>query len=373
MLKRLRRASILAILSSLISQSQAAEVPGARLEPVSFSALRGWAEDDHLAALKVFAQSCTKLPVKWPALCSHVKQAQTSEQARLFFEKNFQPYRVVPQVNQAFFTGYFEPDVSGSLQKTAAHSAPLLALPDDVMTLNPRLRRRFNLPENLTMARRENGRLVPYHTRADIEDGALGEKARVLVWLDPIDLFFVHIQGSARIRLENNTALRVGFAGRNGHPYTAIGKILIDQGVFAPKDVTMAALKAWLHANPAEGCALMRKNLSYIFFRIEQQNGAGTGPHGAAGVPLTPGRSLAVDAKIWPYGLPIWVDAQLPLQNETALQNFSHLLIAQDTGAAIVGPARGDIFFGSGDGAGEVAGRIRHAGEFIVLLPRGEK
>jgi membrane-bound lytic murein transglycosylase A len=208
---------------------------------------------------------------------------------------------------------------------------------------------------------------VPYHDRAEIEAGALSGRGLELVYLaDPVDAFFIHIQGAARIELAEGGTIRVTYAAKSGHPYTPIGRVLIEMGEIEKGKATMPAIRAWLAGNPERAGAIMARNRSFIFFREAAVEDPRLGPVAAAKVPLTPGRSLAVDRLLHSFHAPVFVDTRLPNG-----QDFRRLLVAQDTGSAIVGPARGDIFFGSGDDAGVLAGAMAAAGRFFLLAPRG--
>jgi len=208
----------------------------------------------------------------------------------------------------------------------------------------------------------------PFPDRAAIETGAFAGRGLELVWLDPVDAFFVHIQGSARILLQGGEVVRVNFAGRNGYPFTPIGRVLVERGTMTREKADATSIRAFLAANPIDAPALMRENRSYIFFRMDEGRPAHEGPIGAQTLPVTAGRSIAVDDDIWPYGLPVWIDTRLPVKRGDA--PMRRLMIAQDTGAAIRGPARADIFIGTGQEAGRIAGRIRHRGHFVILMPR---
>ncbi len=375
----------------------APEIAGAALEPMPFSALSGWAADDHAAAFAAFRLTCVgvvsgesglRQGVAPSAALTAVCQAAIAmpedtpaRETRAFFERHFQPHRVRPHDSEGFLTGYFEPEFSGALSLTARHDTPLLARPNDLVTLadgetvpglDPALRGARRV-ETATGVRFE-----PYADRAAIEDGALGDDARALVYLERVDAFMAHVQGSVRVRISEGqgagplgeTARRYAYAGRNGHAYTGIARLLVTERGFAPADLTAPRLVAWLRDNPEEARLLMRRNRSYIFFREADELLPHHGPLGGASVQLTPGRSLAIDRAIWPYGLPVWIEAKLPVAQDEPAQVWQRLMIAQDTGSAIVGPARADIFFGSGSAAGEQAGIVRHAAEkFVVLLP----
>lgn len=320
-------------LAILAGTSQVEAAP--KSQPISFSQLDGWAQDDHAAALAAFKVSCSKPTKAIAAPCQRAKSVGPAN-ARAFFEAEF-----VPHVIEAdgFLTGYFEPEMSGSLRQTAQHSAPALSLPTG---------NRSNLPE-----------------RAAIEQGALAGRSRALLYMDPIDLFVTQVQGSARIRLTDGSVVRLAYAGKNEKPYTAVGKVLVDRGIMRLEDVTMDRIVAWMRANPSASGELIRQNRSYVFFRINDTLGADAGPIGGQGVPLTAGRSLAVDRKRWSYGLPMWVETDVP-----DLGRLRRLTVAQDTGTAIVGDARADLYLGTGQTAGLQAGRVRHPMRLVVLVPR---
>lgn len=359
------------------------EVGDARLEPVPFSAIPGWKVDDHAAAFATFRRSCDALAIKAddlrPAVASSRRLMAICAQAarrpepgrsaaRHFFERHFTAFRVVRPQGQGFLTGYFEPEYRGRLRQDAIFSTPLLAKPDDLVAISAGER----LPEPhaaLTGARRTARGLEPYPDRAAIEDGALGVQAKPLAWLDPIDAFLAHVQGSVRVRIDDGRVIRLAYAGRNGQPYSSLGRMVALETGLPPAELNTPKLVAWLKANPEAARRLMRQNRSYIFFRVANDLDPARGPLGGSSVQLVPGRSLAIDRNLWPYGLPFWIDADLPRANES-IEPFRRLMIAQDTGSAILGPARGDIFFGSGPAAGDRAGLIRHPAQFIVLLPK---
>ncbi len=366
-----------AALAALLAASGVRAEP-AELTPVRFADLPGWAADDHRAAFATFLRSCAAIDAAAPALrpgvpagaalaaacgrASALGDADAAE-ARAFFEQAFSPFRV----GRGVLTGYYEPEVAGSLQPTAAFDTPLLARPSDLITLEPG-ETLEGLPANLRGGRRAGEGFEPYPTRAEIEDGALAGRGLALVYLDWIDAFFVHIQGSSRVRLPDGRSLRLVYDGRNGRPFAGIGRLLIERGEMTKQVATMASIRAWLAAHPKEGRELMRRNESYIFFKIEEGLKPEDGPLGGQKVPLTAGRSLAVDQTLWPYGLPMWIDGRFPDG-----ERLRRLMIAQDTGSAIVGAARGDYFAGTGDAAGAVAGGMKQQTEFYALLPRPEQ
>ncbi len=363
----------------------------AGLAPLTFAELDGFAADDHLTAFRVFAEHARAIVEDRPplraarapsdalrAVCRAALACpvETKSAARHFFETSFQPFRVLPaKASRGFVTGYYEPIVGGSLTRSATFTAPILARPDDLVSLPPGV----GLPGHpeLNAARRtRDGGLAPFPDRAAIEDGALAGRYTVLVWLaDPVEVFLVQVQGSARVVLPDGRQIRLVYAGRNGHSYTSIGPILIESGEIAPSDMGLAALKGWIRAHGQgageAGAALMLRNKSYVFFALSADLGQMEGPIGGAGVSLSPLRSIAVDRSIWCYGLPFWLSGDLPWRSERVVA-FRRLMMAGDTGSAIVGSARADIFFGSGAAAGALAGGIRHACDVVVLLPRSE-
>jgi membrane-bound lytic murein transglycosylase A len=240
---------------------------------------------------------------------------------------------------------------------------PLYRKPDDLVMVDLG-EFRENLKGERIAGRVIDGRLRPYEDRTRIEGGALKGRDLEMVWVDdPVDAFFLHIQGSGRITLEDGSVMRVGYAGQNGHPYIAVGRELIARGVLTKENVSMQSIREWLHANPGEASGLMNKNPSFVFFRPLD----GEGPLGAQGVALTPGRSLAVDRSFVPYGLPVWLDAQDPLDGAARVRR---LMVAQDTGGAIRGPVRGDVFWGHGADAELRAGRMKSPGRYYLLIPR---
>jgi membrane-bound lytic murein transglycosylase A len=263
--------------------------------------------------------------------------------ARAFFETEFRAFLVRPATGAGFFTGYYEPEVIGSRMRTDRFTVPLYRPPDDLV----------------------EG--APYHDRQAIESGALKGRGLEIVWLESaIDAFFIHVQGSARVQLADGGLLRLSYAGKSGHAYTPIGRVLRARGALAAGGVTMASIRAWLAAHPDEANEVMWSNRSFIFFRETDGIGPEDGPLAAAGVPLTAGRSLAVDRTLHTFHSPVFVETALP---DGAA--FRRLMVAQDTGSAIVGPARGDIYFGTGDAAGAIAGAMQAEGRFYLLAPTG--
>ena len=358
--------------------------PPFRLVPLAFADLAGWAEDDHAAAFAAFRQGAAVIadhPPKRRALgtdaaalvmclvrAAALPGAVGRDKARAFFESAFRPFAIEPADGTAFFTGYYEPVVLGSRTPSPAFPAPLYRVPPDLVEIDPD-RPPAGIDPGTRFARRmPDGRLVPHPDRGAIMAGALAGQGLELVHLaDPVDAFFVHVQGAARVRLAEGGEMRVTYAAKSGHPYTPIGRVLIEMGALPRGGATMAAIRAWLAAHPAEAPAVMAANRSTIFFREAPVEDAAAGPVAAAKVPLRARRSLAIDRLIHSFHTPVFVATTLPGGGV-----WNRLMIAHDTGSAIVGPARGDIFFGSGDEAGALAGAMQAKGRFVVLLPEGQ-
>lgn len=360
------------------AESAPAPVDGARLEPVSFGDLAGWDRDDHAEAFRAFLRSCKAVEALRPAQAPHPDLLAVCREAlragalpdaaaRGFFETYFRPVAVVPHTGSGFLTGYYEPEFQGSRTRDAIYRVPLLNRPGDLVTI-PHGEALTGLDKGLQAARRTAAGYEPYPDRAAIEDGALGAQARPILWLrDAVDLLVLQVQGSGRVRLPDGRAVRVLYDGRNGRPYTAVAKLIVQEGHLPLEGLTLARWTGWLRDHPDTARRLIRANASYIFFRLADVADPALGPPGAANAPLSPGYSLAVDAGLWRYGLPFWLAGKLPDRAEGAA---GRLVIAADTGSAIVGPARGDLFVGTGARAGIVAGNLRDAVGFVVLLPK---
>jgi len=351
----------------------------ATLQRATFADLPGWKNDDHLAAFKAFLDSCGKVikgggesdakstPARLARACRAARavKAPTRAAARAFFETHFVPHRVVHNGESGFLTGYYEPVLEGSRQRQGRFQTPIYRRPPDLVNVVAETQRATS---GLTHVRKTAAGLVPFATRAEIERGALAGKGLELLYLaDPVDAFFMHIQGSGRIKLTDGTTVRITYDGKNGHPYTSIGRYLVKKGLFPADKVSLAALRKWLRADAARGRNVMWQNASFIFFR-ELKGREAVGPLGAMDVILTPGRSLAVDTAFHTLGTPIYVAAPT-LKHATKSGGFKRLMIAHDVGSAIKGPERGDIYFGSGNRAGRLAGITSHAGSYFVLLP----
>jgi membrane-bound lytic murein transglycosylase A len=353
-----------------------------RLEPLDFESLAGWADDDHQAALCAFERSARAVALGQvsprpaqaapPELVANARAAlcgASRRNARRFFETRFRPFRVIPANGGGVLTGYYEPCVPASSVETEEFRWPILGRPTDLVTFGIGTAP-VGFPEGVSGAKRlGDGSLVPYVDRAAIE----AERRDPIVWVrDAVEAFLIQVQGSAQVEFPDRSRARLAYDGRNGLPYTSIGKILIEGGEIAESDMPLASLKTWLRHDRDRGLALMRRNRSFVFFKLVHDFDPKLGPTAGAGVPLTPLRSIAVDRTIWAYGLPFWIDAELPWVDETP-RPFRRLMIAQDTGSAIVGPARADLYLGSGEAAGARAGAIRHRANFIALLPQGDE
>jgi membrane-bound lytic murein transglycosylase A len=322
-----------------------------RLEAVGFADLPGWADDDHAAALPLL-DDATKLTV------GHAT-------AREFFESRFTPHRVV-HAGSGLVTGYYEPRLRGALTPSAIFSVPIYRRPADLENVVDESQRAATGSGFSHMRRVEDG-LEPYATRRQIEEGALAGQDLEFVWLaDPVDAFFLHVQGSGLIELPDGGTLRVSYDGKNGHPYTSIGRVLIDQGAMDRGTVTMQRLAEYLRADESRARHVLWENHSFVFFK--PLTAAANGPVGVRGTTLNPGRSLAVDAAVHALGTPIYVAADTLDIGDG--EPFRRLMVAEDVGSAIRGPERGDIFFGSDDVAAALAGTTNHPARFFVLLPR---
>lgn len=362
----------------------------AAFRPVGFDALRGWGEDDPGPALAAFVRSCSRLDgcasrssvrvdaagiaaSDWRGVCRRALRVDRGDPAavRRYFETWFEPFAVTGAGGaEGLFTGYYEPLLEGSRERTGDFDVPVYGRPADLVTVNlgdfrPEWR-------GIQLAGRLiEGRLGPFETRAAIELGGLEDRAAPILWLrDEVDAFFLHIQGSGRISLDDGTRMRVGYAVSNGRPYTAIGRVLVERGALPADGVSMRSIRRWLETNPRMARDVMSANARYVFFREI----AGDGPVGAGRVVLTPGRSLAVDTALLPLHAPVWLETSMPpTTGGPDGAPLRRLLVAQDTGAAIRGAVRGDVFWGSGPAAGEIAGNMSERGRYYLLLPKGAR
>lgn len=351
-----------------------------QLLPVTYQDLKGWNADNHQETLNPFQKSCIRFlklspdkdtglntkAMDWQLACKKLPDIQTAttEQSRLFFEDNFIPYQIISAGEKTgLFTGYYEASLRGSPIQTGVYQTPLRSRPKDLVMVNlgefvP------DLKGQRIAGKVRDGQLKPYEDRQMIETGKLPkEMDKPLYWVDSaVDAFFLQVQGSGVVTLPDGQAVRVGYDGQNGHPYTAIGKELITRGALTKENVSMQSIRDWLSKNPDEAVEVMRANKSYVFFRKLETDG----PVGGEGVVLTPERSLAIDSSIWPYGVPMFIDVEHP-QGDA---NIQKLMVAQDTGGAIRGNIRGDFFWGYGDNAAANAGLMKSKGALWVLLPK---
>ena len=324
-----------ALVLAVLSMTAPVKAEDATYSLLRFDELSGWEDDDHQEALSVFLETCGDMNgAEWTALCA---LATTQPSARTFFEIFFRPV-MVEDGNPAMFTGYFEPELSGSLQPTARFRYPLYRKPPEADGL--------------------------WLTRREIEEtGALHNRGLEICWVDnPVDVFFLQIQGSGRVRLTNGNVIRVGYGGANGQPYRSVGEELVRRGVYQPHQVSAQVIRNWVQRNPTDGTELLRHNPSFVFFRKLRDLAPDRGPLGAMNRSITTLRTIAVDPLYTPLGAPVWIEKE-------GKDPMTRLMIAQDTGSAIKGAQRADIFFGSGDDAGRVAGRIRDPGRLVMLLP----
>jgi membrane-bound lytic murein transglycosylase A len=351
------------------------------LAPVPIESLAGWPAASHELALQAFQRSSHEIldggrafsrPTQyggnrsdWLEVCDRALKATA---ARQFFEANFTALAVSdPGRPEGLFTGYYEPEAPGSQKVDATYRVPVYRKPPELVCFDEAQQQ----ASGLKYGRIENGAPVAFPARREIELGALGGRDLEIAWLgDWTDAFFMQIQGSGRIRLRDGSLLRLAYAGKNGQPYTAVGGVLVDRGVFTKTEMSMQRIRAWMAANPSEARKLMWENRSYVFFREVPLDDPTLGPPGAQKVALTPRCSLAVDSSIWAYGTPVWLDTSKPSGPSSEMEPFRQLMVAQDTGTAIRGYVRGDVFWGAGENAALTAGQMKSPGRMAVLLPK---
>ena len=338
--------------------------------PTEFAYLPGWHHEDHRSAFHSFRRSCDswqKQPASkplsgifdlgtvadWQKLCS---VGVASGQEKQFFERWFKPYAVEHQGSfDGLFTGYYVPELHGSHHRTTRYHVPIYGIPKDLVKRGDRI------------GRLEHGEFLHYYDRAEIQAGALNGKGAELLWVDSeVDAFFLEVQGSGRVIMDDGRVQGLGFAGKNGRGYYAIGKTLVDRGIIAREDISMQTIRAWILQNPEEGRQLMLQNQSVVFFKLTHAHPT-EGPKGSMSTPLTPEHSLAVDKNYLPMGVPLWLDAEHPTLEP---QRLRHLVMAQDTGGAIKGLIRGDFFWGHGPQAEAAAGVMKSRGRYFLLVPK---
>jgi membrane-bound lytic murein transglycosylase A len=353
-----------------------------RLTPVSFADLPGWRSGDPRAALAAFRRSCDELAKKnplstmggagyagtigdWMGVCKSAPQTPDASAARRFFESAFAPVAVNKDTDEGLFTGYYEPELRASHTKHGDYRTPIYGVPDDLITVDLGLFKTTLQGQSVTGILQGHV-LVPYPDRAEINAKGLPH-AKVLAWGDdPVAVFFLHIQGSGRALLDDGTSVRIAYAGQNGRPYTPVGRTLIREGAMSRADMSMQGIRAWMQGNPQEARRVMETDASFVFFDEKPLGDPTLGANGSQGVPLTPGASLAVDRSIHPLGVPLWLALD---EHSTALPR-NRLMVAQDTGGAIKGAVRGDVYFGFGEKPEWNAGHMKAAGAMFVLLPK---
>ena len=339
------------------------------LRAADWSALPGWNSDQLLTAWHSWLLSCTALQGKpdWQAVCAAAANLQPTSNAevRTFFQTWFNVYQSLQPdgSTQGLVTGYYEPLLQGSLTPSAAYPIPLYAAPNDLLTVD--LSSVYPELKYMRLRGRLSGhKVVPYYSRAEIDGAQHPLAGNELVWVDdPVEAFFLQIQGSGRVQLPDGSMMQVGYADQNGYPYRAIGRVLVERGELSLAQASMQNIKAWGRNNPAKLPELLAQNPSFVFFK---QLPNGIGPLGALGVPIIGGRSIAVDARAIPLGAPVWLATTEPLSDVA----MNRLVLAQDTGGAIHGNVRADFFFGFGDAAGKQAGKMKQQGQMWVLLPK---
>lgn len=357
----------------------------AQLYPVSYESFSGWKQENFPQLISIFSQNCQylmKLPRNtnlggeagifggkvqdWYNSCQiaqRIPQNQTLV-IKQFFETWFQPYQYSVSTNYGKITGYYEPEFQGSEKRWGPYQTPVYARPSDLVSQ----------PTNdgkVVSGFWNAGRITPYYTRAQINAGILSGKGLELAWLtNPADLFIMQIQGSGRIILPDGRMIRLAYAGKNGQPYVPLGRVMVQQGLIAPHDVNLYTMRAWLQKHPQQAKNLMDQNPNYVFFRHLEESNNNQGPVGALGIPLTAGRSVAVDKKWIPLGTPLWVETTLPTQPNGLRRPWQHMVFAQDLGGDIQGVNRLDLFTGWGQIAEWYAGLMKEKGKIYILLPR---
>ncbi len=340
-------------------------------DPVDWSDLRHWGADSHADAWQGFLQSCQKLKAaRWRKVCdlaeNHGELDDT--EARAFFELHFEvrPVYAEAGATEGLITGYYEPLLQGSWERSDEYRYPLYGVPEDLLVVD--LGSVYPQLKDLRLRGKLRGnRVVPYFDRGQLnEDPELLQGSEILWVNSPVDVFFLHVQGSGLVQLPDGSFTGVGYAEQNGHPYQSIGRVLVEMGELEKEAVTLFSIKDWLQANPNRSSEILAKNPSYIFFEL--RDAAAAGPVGSLNVALTPRRSIAVDRNVIPLGAPVWLQTTLPDEQASPL---NQLMLAQDTGGAIKGHVRADVFWGRGDEAEKLAGLMKQQGQLFVLLPKG--
>ncbi|MDE2598767.1 MAG: MltA domain-containing protein [Rhodocyclaceae bacterium] len=338
------------------------------LQAAQYSDLPGWRDDNPLPAFQAFVNECVSLSRQplWRATCASALALPSpdADAVRTWFEVQLRPWQLVNPdgTRSGLITGYYEPVLSGSRTRKPPYTTPVFGVPDDLIVVD--LGELYPELKNMRLRGRIEGRkLVPFYSRSEWTQQE--DKRKSLLWVDDaVDFFFMQIQGSGQIALDDGSRIRLNYADQNGHPYHSIGRWLIDKGELKPEQASMQGIKAWARANPRRLQELLNQNPSLVFFR--ELKAEGSGPQGAMGIALTPERSIAVDPRTTPLGAPVWLSTTQPNSD----QPLQRLMLAQDTGGAIRGPVRADFYWGSGPAAGAQAGRMRQTGSMWVLLPR---
>jgi membrane-bound lytic murein transglycosylase A len=362
-----------------VTPEKAAESPGSpaialsapTLRPTDWNTLTGWSDDDILPALDAFLRSCAVLKNQplWRETCTQADamRGQNGDALRRFFQSRFVPHQVLNSdgSGDGLITGYYEPLLKGSRTRSGRYRFPLYTTPDELLVVD--LSAVYPELKNLRLRGRLEGRkVVPYYSRSDIATNPSRLQGRELLWVDDeIELFFLQIQGSGRVELENGEIVRVGYSDQNGHPYKSVGRLLVERGELPLEKASMQGIKAWGQRNPHKLGELLRQNSSFVFFR--ELPAAMPGPLGSLGVPLTAGRSLAIDPRTVPQGAPVFLATTWPNTDK----QLHRLMVAQDTGGAIKGSVRADFFWGFGRDAADQAGKMRQTGKMWVLMPTG--
>ncbi len=370
----------------VVAEPAVAELePKLVLEPVEFSALPGWQADAVGEALPALRKSCARITkrddealvgrdesggrvAQWRVACAAAGKVdeQNAEAARAYFEKHFRPFLAKNNTeSEGGFTGYYEASLRGSRKRHGRYQTPLYKRPADLVMVN--MRDFTSKPSRRRIAGRVvKGRLRPYESRKQIRKGALRGKKLELVWIDDkVDGFFTQIQGSGLVQLDSGKTMRIGYAAQNGHSYTAIGRELVRDGHITREEMSMQAIRTWLAENPDDADEMMDRNTAYVFFT----ENSGNGPLGSQNVELTPERSAAVDRNFIPQSTPLFIDTMVPTEDGSSERVFQQLVIAQDSGGAIRGPVRADIFWGASERASSIAGRLKSRGKYYLLLP----
>lgn len=356
------------------------------LTKTEFNKIPGWSGSDKTQSFLAFQRSCEQMQLDnrafhknpvyggtyddWRKVCEVAlkdRKLRCPKKIERFFEESFTAFTVSdPILTNGLFTGYFEPVIRGSLSKTKEYQVPIYKRPDDLVGFDKAQEKKTGL----RYGRLVDNKPTPYYTRKQIEQGQLAGKDLELLWVRSYaDAFFMQVQGSGRVKLDNNQTVRLAYAGKTGRPYTAIGAILVEKGEVEKDELSMQSIRDWINENPEKSRELMWSNKSFVFFRRLPESNPDLGPVGAQHVNLTPQVSLAVDRRYWALGTPVWLDTEITT-GSTKQKQWQSLMVAQDTGSAIRGFARGDVFWGTGEAAGEIAGKMKAAGQMTILLPK---